>query len=317
MGFRLQRYWPLVGFVASLMLSSQCGWAASDQKIASLDLHKILASKQACTIPGSAQFVSESALLLLVGPDSDCYHNVRDLEFVVVSTDGLVLARRPEPSTFPIVVLPGKRVAITELNRLIVLDDHLQTIQTIDLPLPDKPTSFYPRRIGTDLLAVRDARGPVYIYSGNPLRLVSNDPKDVSSLFRTFTLQDGRVIKLDEKSIVETDTSGHNHVLASLSWVNPCDKFCQAYDAGFDFSVASEGAKRILVTSNGSRFPITDAAGLFPYLRLEVFNLKDGTSVYRKQFVTRTGQRTAAISPQGDLLLFNNGSHIEFERLHQ
>jgi hypothetical protein len=317
MSIQLQHHWRVPVFAAALMLCAQYGWAASGQKIASLDLHKILGGKQACPIPGSAQFLSENELLLLVGPDSNCYRNVSELEFVVVSTNGIVLARKPEPSTFPIAVLSQSRFAVTELNHVSVFDDHLQKIQTIDLPLPDKPTSFYPRRTGTDLLAIRDARGTVYMYGSNPLLRVRDTSKDASPFFRTFTLLDGRILKLTEKSIVETDATGHDRVVASLSWVNPCAKLCQAYDAGLDFSVTSGGAKRVLVTSNGSRFPVTDAAGLFPYLRLEVFEIKGGTSVFRKQFITRTGQRTSAISPDGDLILFNDGAHIELERLQQ
>ena len=313
---RLQRLRVPV-IVATLMFWAQCGRAAYGQKHASLDLGKVLGGgERACTIPGSAQFLSQDALLLLVGPDSNCYQHVRDLELVVVSTDGAVLARKAEPSSFPVVILSEKRIVLTQSNRLIVLDDRLQTIQTIDLPRPDRLTALIPRRIGTDLLAIRDIRGPIYIFTGNPLRLVSDDSKELSSLFRTFTLNDGRTVKLTDKSLVETDANSHDRLVGSLAWVNPCSKLCQDYDAGLDFSVATEGATRILVISNGSRFPVTDAAGLFPYFRVEVFNWQDGSSVYREQFITQTGHRTAAISPAGNLLVISNGSHIDFKQLH-
>ena len=58
--------------------------------------------------------------------------------------------------------------------------------------------------------------------------------------------------------------------------------------------------RRILVYSNGSKFPITDAAGLFPYFRLQVFDFDSGAELYREEDITRTGDRSATISPDGD-----------------
>src|SRR5690348_11773598 len=75
---------------------------ATPQQIASLKLQKILGGKHACIAGNrSVQFISEDELLLLAGPDSNCYRNVNDLELVVISTRGRVIARKPWPSTFP------------------------------------------------------------------------------------------------------------------------------------------------------------------------------------------------------------------------
>jgi hypothetical protein len=45
-----------------------------------------------------------------------------------------------------------------------------------------------------------------------------------------------------------------------------------------------------------------DAAGLLPYFRLQVFDFDTGTELYREEDIVRTGQRSAAISPDGDRL---------------
>jgi hypothetical protein len=65
-----------------------------------------------------------------------------------------------------------------------------------------------------------------------------------------------------------------------------------------------------LVYANGSKLPITDAAGLFPYFRLQVFDFDTGTELYREEYIVRTGQRSAAISPDGDRLATTDGQRV-------
>ena len=90
---------------------------------------------------------------------------------------------------------------------------------------------------------------------------------------------------------------------------------CQAYDAGTHIEVSSGSKRRVLVISNGSRFPITDAAGLFPYSRLEIFDIDSTRSIYREDHITRTADRYACISPDGDLLATTDGRTVVLRKL--
>jgi hypothetical protein len=63
--------------------------------------------------------------------------------------------------------------------------------------------------------------------------------------------------------------------------------------------VSTGRRRRVLIYSNGSQFPVTDAAGLFPYFRLLVFDLETGVELYREEDIVRTDPG-AVISPDGD-----------------
>jgi hypothetical protein len=292
---------------------------AASQQVASLKLQKILGGKQACTVGNnSVQFVSEDELLILAGPTSDCYRSVNDLELVVVSTGGQVIARKPWPSTFPSVVLSSKRIVIADSNNILVLDDHLRTTNTVPLPSEAARSSVSLSKEEPDTLLVRSARGEIYQYRGTPLQRV-NPPTSTKrgNVSVIYSSEDGGTVayNANTRQLIETAPNGTSRVLVDLTWVIGCDKFCQEYDAGTAWSVASQGKKRVLVVSNGSRFPITDAAGLFPYFHLAVIDLKNGAEVYRKQYITKTSKRAAQISPDGDLIALSDGDYIEIDRL--
>jgi hypothetical protein len=74
--------------------------------------------------------------------------------------------------------------------------------------------------------------------------------------------------------------------------------------------VSTGRRRRVLIYSNGSKFPVTDAAGLFPYFRLQVFDLETGIELYREEDIVRTGDRGAAISPDGDRLATTDGQRV-------
>ncbi len=292
---------------------------ATSRQVASLRLQKILGGKQACTVGNnSVQFVSEDELLILAGPSADCYRSVNDLELVVISTRGQVIARKLWPSTFPTVVLSSKRIVIADSNNILVLDDNLRTLDTVPLPSEAAHSSVSLWKEDQDTLVVRSVRGENYRYRGTPLQRVDQ---------QSFTRRnDAAVIYASEgggtitysataRQLIETQPNGSSQVLADLTWVIGCEKFCQMYEAGTTWNVASREKKRVLFVSSGSRFPVTDAAGLFPYFHVAVIDLEGGTEIYRKQYVTKTSHRSAQISPDGDLIALSDGEYIEIERL--
>jgi len=79
--------------------------------------------------------------------------------------------------------------------------------------------------------------------------------------------------------------------------------------------VSTGKKQRVLVYSNGSKFPVTDAAGLFPYFRLQVFDVATGVELYREENIVRTGDRGAAISPDGDWLATTDGQRVVVRNL--
>ena len=128
-----------------------------------------------------------------------------------------------------------------------------------------------------------------------------------------FDLADGWTIVRSGESLLCDDKDRGRRVVVRLNWViPPCEDYvnCQAYDAGAEIQVSTGKFSRILVFSNGSKFPITDAAGLFPYFRLEVFDVETGQSLFREENILRSGERYASLSPDGDRLATTDGRKV-------
>ena len=159
-----------------------------------------------------------------------------------------------------------------------------------------------------------------FLYGGVPLRLLG--PDDISGKlggWPGFEFADGETILQNGASLNLRAKDGSNTTIGNLDWViPPCKGYvnCQAYDAGTHIEVSSGLKRRVLVMSNGSRFPITDAAGLCPYSRLELFDIDSRRSVYREEHVTRTGERYACFSPEGDLLATTDGRTVVLRKIN-
>lgn len=128
-----------------------------------------------------------------------------------------------------------------------------------------------------------------------------------------FEFADGRTIIRNGESLLCSNEHHGGEVVVSLKWViPPCDRYvnCQAYDAGAGFQVSTGKFSRILALSNGSKFPVTDAAGLFPYFKVQVFDIETGQTVYREENILRTGECYASISPDGDRLAITDGRKV-------
>ena len=302
-----------LAFVFVQVGTSQTPSNASNRSPSSISLKRALAPATPCrTFQRAIQFFSETTLLVLSGPPGDCYRSVDQVALNLISIDGHVIARKPWPSTDPGVVIDAGRLVLARSAALEVDNKDLTSIQSLELP----PHRFMPmiQRLDQQNAVTITMDGNKYIFGGTPLALLKQEePSERGASKRVFSFTDGQVIVRDGESL-NVQSEGHAiRKIASLEWVYPpCGRYtyCQAYDAGFDIQVSTGGKRRILVYSNGSKFPITDAAGLFPYFRLQVFDFDTGAELYREEDTVRTGDRGAAISPDGDRLATTDGQRV-------
>lgn len=287
-------------------------------RISSINLNHALAPATPCrTFQQRIQFFSETSLLLFSGPPGDCYRSVSQIALNVISIDGHVLARKPWPSTDPGMVIDDGRLVLARSADLEVDDKSLTPIQSLELP----PHRFMPsiQRMDQEGAVAVSMDGRNYTYSGTPLALLNQEqPRQPSSGKRVFRLLNGQTIIQDGEALNLESEANVIRKIASLSWVlPPCGRYtyCQAYEAGASMQVSTGRKRRILIYSNGSKFPVTDAAGLFPYFRLQVFDLDTGAELYREEDIVRTGDRGAAISPDGDRLATTDGQRVVVRNL--
>ena len=304
---------------APVLLALMSGLIANAQQAlpspTKLSTTKITGGKRICPSGGNTlQFVDENRLLVLVGPPPTCWKSLTELELVVLSIKGTVLAHKPWPSTFSTAVLDSEQIAVGEVGAVRILDSNLQDVQAVPVPAGAKfPVSV--RKQWPDTLLAGVSRGQEFALRGTPLKLVGPVKSGLDQTL-IYSADDGsRTVALVGQKLVATNAEHNTAVLADLSWLFNCTTYCQSYDAGTGFSVSSHGALRAAFISNGSKFPVTDAAGLFPFCRIVVIDLTSGKEIYRKQFITKTGQRSAQISPSGDLLAMSDGDEIELQPL--
>lgn len=290
---------------------------ARSQSPSSVDLTRALAPEHPCrSFQQPIQFFSETSLIVLSGAEGYCYSDVSRLKLNLISTDGRILARRNWPSTDSGTVITSGRLVLVTGNGLEVDDQALTPIQVLELPQHRFPPRVLVHKQSMATVLLNEG---TFLYGGVPLRLLG--PDDISAKiggWPGFEFDDGQTILKNEESLDLRAKNGNTTKVGSLEWViPPCKDYvnCQAYDAGTHIEVSSGQKKRVLVISNGSRFPITDAAGLFPYFRLEIFDIDSRRSVYREEHITRTGERYACISSDGDLLATTDGRTVVLRKL--
>ena len=252
-------------------------------------------------------------MLVLSGPSGDCYRSVSQIGLNLISIDGHLIARKPLPSTDPGVVIEAERLVLAGAAALEVDGPGLASVQSVKLP----PHRFYPsvQRLDQQGAATVSIDGKDYKFGGTPLALLNQQPEipQKGESRRLFTFSDGKVVVHDGEALVLEDAGHPIRKIADLEWVMPpCGRYtyCQTYGAGTSIQVSTGRKRRILVCSNGSKLPITDAAGLFPYFRLQVFDLDTSAELYREEDITRTGDRSAAIDPDGDRLATTDGEKV-------
>ena len=288
------------------------------ERISSIDLKHALAPATPCrTFQQRIQFLTETSLLLLSGPSGDCYRSVNQIALNVLSTEGHVLARKPWPSTDPGMVIDEGRLVLARSADLEVDDKSLTPIQSLELP----PHRFMPsiQRIEQQGTVTVSVDGKNYAYGGTPLALLNREQSTQRGTSKKlFTFTNGQTITQEGEILNLEDNGKATRKIVSLDWVLPaCGRYtyCQAYDAQASIQVSTGKKQRVLVYSNGSKFPVTDAAGLFPYFRLQVFDVATGVELYREENIVRTGDRGAAISPDGDWLATTDGQRVVVRNL--
>ena len=290
----------------------------ASKRSSSISLKQVLAPATPCrTFQRPIQFFSDTEMLVLSGPSGDCYRSVTQVALNLIAVDGHLIVRKPWPSTDPGVVIGPERLVLAGQAALEVDGPGLTSTQSLELPAH----RFYPSIQSLDQQDVVTVSmdGKVFRFGGTPLELLRQpDLNQTIASKGVFTFSDGRVIVRDGNSL-KVESEGHPvRTIASLDWVTPpCGRYinCQAYDAGTGLQVSTGRQRRILIYSNGSKFPVTDAAGLFPYFRLQVFDFDTGAELYREEDITRTGDRSAAISPDGDRLATTDGQKIVIHNL--
>ena len=277
----------------------------------SIDVTKVLGGQHICIVGnGSVQFINENELVLLAGPDSNCYMSVQALQLVVITRDGRVLTQKSWPSTYPFVVLSADRIAISGNGDITILNDALKAVQTVSLPKAQH-SSVSLQKEAPDTLLARLPRGEVLAYSGLPL--VQTSQQETKQGDQVVYLRRNReMLILRKQELLKITPSGDSRQLANLTWLHDCNKLCQAWSSGTTWAVSEDG-NRAVFTSSGTRFPVTDESGLFPFFRLLVVDLATGKELYRKEFDTKTSGRSAQLSPTGDSLLINDGDQLHFQ----
>ncbi len=264
----------------------------------------------------SLQFIGEDKLAILVSSHPDCSDYREELTLLIVDLHGKLVAKRNGPWTSAGLMLSGDRLIMSELDQLLVFDARLNLIQKLDVPAD----SFLRNRPGIlsqdshKILRLQSAQAD-YLFSGNPLRLIDKTEKSppVSLLASPILLNNGDTLRIEGKLVFAVSQSGAMHLAASTDWVKPCERLCQLDDPPTTYALADGPHPRLLMTYHGSRFPLTDAAGVFPYFRLAVYDIKSSKEVFRKQYVTHTASRVTDINLSGRLVAVGDPSSITFD----
>lgn len=289
---------------AAALLFAPCCLAAQTTAI---DLHSALGSASACAVSSGIQFLTENELIVLAGPNPNCYA-VDGLEVVAISLDGRVMARRPwNSSEMGIVLRPG-RLVVPEPGGVTILDDSLRPVQTLRFGNRKKTPEVAATDTGTLTLTVgRQSRS----YFGTPLKEIET-PREGPKLdpAQIISAGDGSwQLSYSGNSLVATPRGGQPRVIADLSWVNPiCENRELCKTDALHFQAVLGRKKRVMVTSLGTKVPVTLSFGLVSYFRAEVFDLDTGDEVYREEDFFRPKQRIAGLSPEGDRLVISDGT---------
>jgi hypothetical protein len=274
-----------------------------------LDLRAILGASRVCVVPQSVRFISEEELIVLAGPTSECYDAVNQIEIVAISLDGHIVARRSWTSTDPGVVLTPERLVLPRSDGVDVLDKALQTIQTLRISRHGGIVSI--QATDTGILSVVTKEG-THSYAGTPLRPVDLRP---SRLIRggdevVSTLDGSWELARVNNTLVQQRAGAPSRVFVDLGWVAPsCEQrdFCQTDQSSIHFQTVMGKRSRILITASGTKVPVFSSFGLMPFFRMQVLDLETGAEVYREEDLFRARQRSAVLSPDGDLVVVSDG----------
>lgn len=319
------RYWFRVVLSAVFVILVSLDSFPQSNRPSRIDLHRTFEPDYACFLYARPiQFLSETELVLMSGPSENCYRSVGQLELNVVSLGGQILSRKHCPQLIPGVVMAQGRLVQAVPDGFQVVNGSLAVVESVVLAgCKDRPPapSIRPIQQEGTVTVAEPLCGRRFLYGGTPLKLLDEDAVEVPPANNArfiFRFADGQKLMKDGSSLIEVNQGSPTRTVASLGWaIPPCKKYeyCQGYDAPAYIQASTGKSRRILVFSNGSRFPVTDAAGLFPYFRLQVFDLITGAEIYREEHSFRTAQRSASLSPDGDLLAVFDGKSVVVHEL--
>jgi hypothetical protein len=280
-------------------------------------MHQVLGTGYVCLVPQSIQFLTEEELVVLAAPTSRCYDAVGQIEIVAVSLDGRVLARRSWTSTEPGLVLRPERLVLPQGDAVEVLDKDLRTIQTLRISKHRGISSI--GATDTGILSVA-TKGGTDLYAGTPLRKVDpGNSRPIPSGTEVVSTLDGswELARVGNK-LVQQRVGAQPRIFADLGWVTPsCERrdFCQADESTTHYQTVLGRKSRILITANGTKLPITTSFGLVSFFRIQVFDLETGAEVYREEDLLRARERSAVLSPDGDVLVVSDGETATIHNL--
>ena len=322
---RMREPWRLMRSGARLaglvVFASIMALLAHGQSEFSIDLKKSFAPEYPCSFfTNGIHFFGEDELL--IGSSSvkkNCYRGRDQASLNLLTLDGRVLARKKYLSTYTGMVAQAGRVVFVTTEGLEVDDQSLHPIQTLQLP---EPRRFMMLELHQqDNLTVRQGLNRAFLYGGMPLKLLGEENLLIEKYRHTyFEFSNGESIVLKKNALSLHRQGEADREIANLDWVLPsckangCIDFL-THETGRFMHVSTGKKRRVLIFSHGSRFLVTEDGGLFPFFRLEVFDVESGKSIYRKEYITLTGWRSAAISPDGDRLAMTDGQSVIIKNL--
>lgn len=282
-----------------------------------LDLHEVLGSGYACAVPRPIQFLAEDELVVLAGPTNRCFEDVSQLELVAFSLEGKVLARRSWTSTDSGLVLVPERLVLRDVRGVAVLDGELRTIQRLRAGAKGDVPAIAATDTGILSVTVNDR---TTWYAGTPLRQVEPPPvKPIPGSSEIVSMLDGSWEVLRRgNTLVEARAGAPPRTFADLSWLfQLCEghELCEVDESATHYQTVLGKRNRILISSVGSRVPVTNSFGIMPYFRVEVFDLDTGGEVYREEELFRAKDRVAVLSPDGDVVVVSDGYTAVVHRL--
>ncbi len=225
------------------------------------------------------------------------------MELISFSITGQVLARRAWQSTFPFVTLKSAQVAETQGDDILIHDKSLQTVQAISLSsVPHISIQLQLANPPTAAAYPGYAKPPrVFQLEGVPVHL-SEIPKSAV----VVTLQDGNTVEWSNPQLRRI-WEGKVVKTYDLSWLTHCNGLCQAW-TGTQLVGIVPG--RALLVSKGSKFPLTDTGGLFPFTRILLLDLNSGQPLFEREYYTDQSDRAAALDFTGRLLAISDKTNL-------
>jgi hypothetical protein len=280
----------------------------STHALYTIDVAKMSRGKSIC-IGQPIQFVDTSTLVALIGSTSECWRDLPSEEIITFSLQGQLIARKPWPSTYSLAIILGARLVLTDSGGLTVFDRNLTLVQSV--PYPSVPRMGVELRgVGLPTLTIfpGNARPPTpSALAGDPLRLELLEGETNSRHWPL--IGDGAVLRWNEGKLVRS-RNGVDERTFDIPWLTDCNHLCRAWTGVQIANVSLGKYTRALLIAKGSKIPITDSGGLFPFTRILVIDLTSGKILFQQEFLSRQDKRNGAVSLDGSLIALSDEHHV-------